>query len=167
MIISQLLKVLRVFHLMHSVYLTFIFGNFSPRRDFFVTFLYFGFKSIFALTTVKWKHNSFSNTAWKKCSLYLVLLLHFRVRLVTLLQYGKSMNLLSHKKYFVKSISYIWTLISRISSVEITEIYSPQCGNYENTVWKLWKFTLTLFWQKFRESNNFTNKIDEKIFGWE
>ena len=26
------------------------------------------------------------------------------------------------------------------------------------TVWKLRKFTLTLFWQKFRESNSFTNK---------
>ena len=25
------------------------------------------------------------------------------------------------------------------------------------TVWKLWKFTLTHFWQKFRESNIFTN----------
>ena len=27
------------------------------------------------------------------------------------------------------------------------------------TVWKLQKFTLDLFWQKFRESNGFTNKI--------
>ena len=29
----------------------------------------------------------------------------------------------------------------------------------QNTVCKLWKFTLTLFWKKFRESNVFTNKI--------
>ena len=28
-----------------------------------------------------------------------------------------------------------------------------------STVWKLRKFTLTLFWQKFRENNDFTNKI--------
>ena len=29
-------------------------------------------------------------------------------------------------------------------------------GNFfgvKNTVWKLWKFTLTLYWQKFRENN--------------
>ena len=28
-----------------------------------------------------------------------------------------------------------------------------------DTVWKLHKFTLTLFWQKFRKNNGFTNKI--------
>ena len=31
--------------------------------------------------------------------------------------------------------------------------------NVENTVWKLWKFTLTYFWQKIRESNGFTKEI--------
>ena len=30
-------------------------------------------------------------------------------------------------------------------------------------VWKLRKFTLTLFWQKFRESNGFTNKITKYL----
>ena len=34
-----------------------------------------------------------------------------------------------------------------------------QCGSYGNTVWKLREFTLTLFRQKFREINGFTNKI--------
>ena len=29
-------------------------------------------------------------------------------------------------------------------------------GNTDNTVWKLRKFILTHFWQKFRESNGFT-----------
>ena len=29
----------------------------------------------------------------------------------------------------------------------------------KNTVWKLWKFSLTLFWKKFRESDGFTKEI--------
>ena len=39
-----------------------------------------------------------------------------------------------------------------------------QCGKTRNsspycTVWKLRKFTVTLFWQRFRESNGFTREI--------
>ena len=31
--------------------------------------------------------------------------------------------------------------------------------NFHTTVWKLLRFILTLFWQKFRESNDFTKKL--------
>ena len=31
--------------------------------------------------------------------------------------------------------------------------------NVKHTVWKLRKFTLKLFWQKFREINGFTKEI--------
>ena len=36
-------------------------------------------------------------------------------------------------------------------------------GSEFPTLWKLRKFTLTLFWQKFRESDGFTNKITTYI----
>ena len=32
-----------------------------------------------------------------------------------------------------------------------------------STVWKFWKFSLTLFWQKFRESNGFTKQITKEL----
>ena len=34
---------------------------------------------------------------------------------------------------------------------------------YTCAVWKLRKFTLTHFWQNFRESNGFTNEITKKL----
>ena len=49
---------------------------------------------------------------------------------------------------------YDYTVVRAQHSVEITEIYS-----HAFTVWKLQKFSLTLFWQKFRESNGFTKEI--------
>ena len=36
---------------------------------------------------------------------------------------------------------------------EINHFWWTLCGNYGNTVWKLQKFSLTLFSQNFRESN--------------
>ena len=39
------------------------------------------------------------------------------------------------------------------SEEHIVEITRAQCGKYVQ------KFTLTLFWQKFRESNAFTKEI--------
>ena len=47
------------------------------------------------------------------------------------------------------------------------------CGNLLSIVWKLRKFTLTHFWQKFRESNGFTEitkfltDLTKKKFGEE
>ena len=32
-----------------------------------------------------------------------------------------------------------------------------------HTVWKLWKFTLTLFWQKSRESNGFSKEVTNEL----
>ena len=43
----------------------------------------------------------------------------------------------------------------RIIFDKIREQSSHQC----TAVWKLRKFTLTRFWQKFRESNGFTIKV--------
>ena len=44
-----------------------------------------------------------------------------------------------------------------MNSRKIREIGSEKEG--ENQVWKLQKFSLTLFSQKFRESDGFTNEI--------
>ena len=33
----------------------------------------------------------------------------------------------------------------------------------EDTVWKLWKFTVTFLWQKFRENNVFTKEITKEL----
>ena len=35
--------------------------------------------------------------------------------------------------------------------------------NFHTTVWKLWNFSLTLFRQKFRESNVFTKEITKEM----
>ena len=47
-------------------------------------------------------------------------------------------------------------------SVEMSEIYPISKIfreiNLQYTLWKLRKFTLTLFWQKFRQSNVFTKE---------
>ena len=34
------------------------------------------------------------------------------------------------------------------------------------TVWKLREFSLTLFWQKFRESNVYTKEITNELISW-
>ena len=43
-------------------------------------------------------------------------------------------------------------------SIELP-IFGPADKQPYTTVWKLRKFTLTHFWQKFRESNTFTKEI--------
>ena len=35
--------------------------------------------------------------------------------------------------------------------------------NIQATVWKFQKFTLTLFWQKFRECNDFTKEVSKEL----
>ena len=40
-------------------------------------------------------------------------------------------------------------------------IISTLC--FLNTMWKLWNFSLTLFRQKFRESNGFTKQITKEL----
>ena len=73
-------------------------------------------------------------------------------------------NLLSLKKNFVKSTTYL--VISLVKPL-LSRNFCQKCVrvNFRNfhTVWKLRKFTLTLFWQKFRESNGFTNKITKYL----
>ena len=64
---------------------------------------------------------------------------------------GKIKNLLSPKKFFVKSRNFCQKCVR--------ENFRNFHTVYHSTVWKLRTFTLTLFWQKFRESNGFTNKI--------
>ena len=49
--------------------------------------------------------------------------------------------------------------ITRAPQSEYQSPQSVSLGTRSATVWKLRKFTLTLFWQKLRESNDFTNKI--------
>ena len=50
--------------------------------------------------------------------------------------------------------------VETISSVEMGTISRNYfCERVLSTVWKLRKFTLTLFWQKSRESNGFTKEI--------
>ena len=48
-------------------------------------------------------------------------------------------------------------LISRKISVAV------KFSSLHNTVWKLQKFTLTLFWQKIRESSAFTKQITKEL----
>ena len=38
------------------------------------------------------------------------------------------------------------------------------CHRRSTVLWKLWKFSLTLFWQKFRETNSFTKEITKLIW---
>ena len=52
------------------------------------------------------------------------------------------------KRYFVKSTTYVPSYYN----VVFTNFFSLVVVSEESTVWKLRKFTLTLFWQKFRES---------------
>ena len=40
-----------------------------------------------------------------------------------------------------------------------TNIFPYDFAEFTGTVWKLRKFALTLFWQKFRENNVFTKEI--------
>ena len=45
-------------------------------------------------------------------------------------------------------------------SIILNEMTSQKnCDSFHFTVWKFQKFTLTLFWQKFRENNGFTKEI--------
>ena len=62
------------------------------------------------------------------------------------------------EKYFVKISSYlVWNvLISRKFCENVSKVKL-------HTLWKLQKFTLTLFWQKFRETNVFTKEITKQL----
>ena len=52
-------------------------------------------------------------------------------------------------------INYLATLLSRIFAISHLDFRT----SFNHTVWKLWNFSLTLFRQKFRESNGFTKQI--------
>ena len=58
-------------------------------------------------------------------------------------------------KLMSKMVHVIWRkfLFCRKSFMEIAQIFDLQI-----TLWKLRKFTITHFWQKFRESNVFTKE---------
>ena len=45
-------------------------------------------------------------------------------------------------------------------SGEISKLFNIDSGD---TLWKLRKFILTLFWQKFRETNVFTKEITKEL----
>ena len=71
-------------------------------------------------------------------------------------QCGKTRKLLSLKKYFVKSPKYLSsTFFSK--NVAFTEFFPKKCES------KLRKFSLILFWQKFREINSITKEVTKEL----
>ena len=52
--------------------------------------------------------------------------------------------------------------ITNTKCFDFTEILRKMATAH-STVWKLRKFTFTLFWQKFRETNVFTKEIDKYL----
>ena len=70
------------------------------------------------------------------------------------------------RNFCQKSVSenflFFHTMVWKVPITIFTEksIFSP-C-----TVWKLPKFALTLFWQKFRQSNSFTVEITKLVIWW-
>ena len=64
----------------------------------------------------------------------------------------------------------VFTLKNILTEFSLRSLTLPvivaQCGNYRNllsTVWKLWKFTVTHLWQKFRENNVFTKEVTKEL----
>ena len=56
---------------------------------------------------------------------------------------------------------FLWNRLDR-KHVDLTEKYSFFWKTH-STVWKLRKFSLTYFWQKFRQSNGFTKEITKEL----
>jgi len=64
-------------------------------------------------------------------------------------------------RFFCKS-DFTWNQFLVNSQCKKREILS----HWKNISWNMWKwrkFTLTLFWQKFRESNCFTTKVTKEL----
>ena len=61
--------------------------------------------------------------------------------------------------------SFLLYLLQEILDLYFTAINSVipfDCYSY-STVWKLQKFSLTIFWQKFRESSDFTKEVTNEL----
>ena len=56
-----------------------------------------------------------------------------------------------------------WYVCDNIIMVRHYIIVDMRLHHLVHTVWKLRKFSLTLFWQKFRESNVFTKEITKEL----
>ena len=60
-------------------------------------------------------------------------------------------------------ISLINMLVSRIFCQKGVTVNFRNFHTVRVTVWKLWNFSLTLFRQRFRESNGFTKQITKEL----
>ena len=64
--------------------------------------------------------------------------------------FSPKQNILSSNQFFAKDVGF-----TKFLPKNALVIFC----NYHTTVWKLWKFSLTHFRQKFRETNGFTKEI--------
>ena len=136
-------------------------------------------KEEFTLThcTAVWKNISWKHLCnlkvWKNTEIYILSDLdkHF-VKILFLLQNTVWKIKPSHTtvwknqkfsltKNFFREINYLVTsLVKMMFSRNFCQKSEKEnFRNFHSTLCTLWKFTLTQFWQKFRESNGFTKEV--------
>ena len=75
----------------------------------------------------------------------------------------KNVNLLSLKK-FRQINSLVTSLVNTLFSRNFCHRHvTVKFRNFHSVVWKLLQFSLTHFWQKFRENNVFTKEITKEL----